>query len=114
MGFGMLSLPDVVQGASAREREEMEDYTCMAIEKVLTGFFPVEAYRDAGFSESQIAEVRAYRRGVAARNDYAVFRKRFRRDMHSSMVTNLTRIGLLTDRVRPRLAALGVELPTPV
>jgi hypothetical protein len=28
------------------------------------------------------------------------------------MVQNLARLGLLTDRVRPRLAALGVELPT--
>jgi hypothetical protein len=27
------------------------------------------------------------------------------------MVTNLVRLGLLTERVRPRLAALDVELP---
>ena len=31
--------------------------------------------------------------------------------MHTSMVTNLARIGLLPDRVRPRLASLGIELP---
>jgi hypothetical protein len=48
---------------------------------------------------------------VAARNDYAVFRKHFRREMHTAMVTNLARIGLLTERVRPRLTALGITLP---
>jgi len=111
MGFGMLALPAIVREASATERREMEDYTCMALEMVLTGFFPMEAYRDAGFSRAQIDEVRSYRREVAARNDYAVYRKYFRRDMHTSMVSNLARIGLLTERVRPRLAALGIELP---
>jgi hypothetical protein len=110
MGFGMLALPAVVREASEAERREMEDFTCLALEKVLTGFFPLEAYRDVGFSAAQIAEVRTYRRDAAARHDYAVYRKFFRRDMHASMVNNLVRIGLLTDRVRPRLAALGIEL----
>jgi hypothetical protein len=50
----------------------MEDFTCLALEKVLTGFFPLEAYQDAGFSRAQIDEVRNYRRDAAARNDYAV------------------------------------------
>ncbi len=110
MGFGMLALPAIVQDATAAERQEMEDFTCLALEKVLTGFFPREAYEDIGFSRAQIDEVRSYRRDAAARNDYAVYRKFFRRDMHASMVANLVRIGLLTDRVRPRLAGLGIEL----
>ncbi len=50
MGFGMLALPDIVREASDAERREMEDFTCVALEKVLTGFFPLEAYRDAGFT----------------------------------------------------------------
>jgi hypothetical protein len=111
MGFGMLALPAVVRDASASERREMEDFTCTALEKVLTGFFPMEAYRDIGFSRAQIDEVRSYRRDVAARHDYAAYRKYFRRDMHTSMVNNLARLGLLTERVRPRLTALGIELP---
>jgi P-aminobenzoate N-oxygenase AurF len=114
MGFGMLALPAIIRDAGAAERSEMEDITCLAIENVLTGFFPLEAYQDLGFSRAQIDEVRRYRRDVAARNDYAPFRKFFRRDMHGSMVTNLVRLGLLTERVRPRLAALGVELPAAV
>ena len=110
MGFGMLALPAIVRDATAAERQEMEDFTCLALEKVLTGFFPREAYEDVGFSRAQIDEVRTYRRDAAARNDYAVYRKFFRRDMHASMVANLVRIGLLTDRVRPRLAELGIDL----
>jgi ferritin-like protein len=112
MGFGMLALPDMVREASEQERREMEDFTCEAVEKVLTGFFPADVYRDLGLSPAQIGEMQAYRRDVAARNDYAVFRKYFRRDMHAAMVQNLARIGLLTDRVRPRLARLGVQLPS--
>ncbi|MGH7820967.1 MAG: hypothetical protein ACREQ9_14475, partial [Candidatus Binatia bacterium] len=111
MGFGMLSLPAVIEGASEAERREMEDFTCLAVEKVLTGFFPMEAYRDVGFSRAEIDEVRSYRRDAAGRKDYAGYRKVFRRDMHASMVNNLVRLGLLGERVRPRLAALGVELP---
>ena len=111
MGFGMLSLPNVVANATAREREELEDYTCYALEKTLIGFFPVEPYRDLGFSQAQITEVQRYRRETAAKNDYAPFRKYFKREMHGAMVTNLARLGLLTERVRPRLAAIGVSLP---
>jgi ferritin-like protein len=111
MGFGMLSLPEVVNNATAKEREELEDYTCFALETTLTGFFPLEPYRDLGFSRAQIDDVQRYRRETAAKNDYAPFRKFFKREMHASMVANLSRLGLLTERVRPRLAAIGVTLP---
>jgi para-aminobenzoate N-oxygenase AurF len=111
MGFGMLALPGVVAEASEGERRELEDYTCFALEKTLTGFFPLEAYQDMGFSRAQIDEIQQHRRRSAARNDYAPFRKYFKRDMHGSMVTNLARIGLLTERVRPRLERLGITLP---
>ena len=111
MGFGMLSLPKDVSEASEVERRELEDYTCFALEKTLLGFFPLEAYQDAGFSPAQIDEAKRYRRETAARNDYAPFRKYFKRDMHGSMVQNLARIGLLTERVAPRLEKLGVTLP---
>jgi hypothetical protein len=111
MGFGMLALPKVVKEASESERRELEDYTCFALEKTLTGFFPLEAYQDMGFSAAEMDEIRRYRRETAAHNDYAPFRKYFRKDMHSAMVMNLARIGLLGDRVRPRLEKLGISLP---
>ncbi len=111
MGFGMLSLPEVIAGASPAEREELEDYTCFALEKTLSGFFPLEAYQDMGFSRAEIDEAQRYRRETAARNDHAPVRKHFKREMHGAMIANLARLGLLTERVRPRLAALGVSLP---
>src|SRR5437660_8217563 len=111
MGFGMLSLPRVVSEASDTERRELEDYTCFALEKTLLGFFPLEAYQDVGFSPRQIDEVKRYRRETAAANDYAPFRKYFKKDMHTAMASNLARLGLLTDRVRPRLEKLGISLP---
>jgi hypothetical protein len=111
MGFGMLSLPKVVKDASESERRELEDYTYFALEKTLMGFFPAEAYQDMGFGPAEMDEVRRYRRETAKSNDYAPFRKYFRKDMHSSMVQNLARIGLLSDRVRPRLERLGISLP---
>jgi hypothetical protein len=111
MGFGMLALPKVIREASETERRELEDYTCFALEKTLTGFFPAEAYEDMGFGAAEMQEVRRYRRETAASNDYAPFRKYFRRDMHGSMVANLARLGLLTERVKPRLEKLGITLP---
>jgi len=101
MGFGMLSLRAWWPRLET-ERRELEDYTCFALEKTLTGFFPAEAYQDMGFSPAEMDEIRRYRRETAASNDFAPFRKYFRKDMHSSMVQNLARIGLLSDRVRPR------------
>ena len=111
MGFGMLSLPDVIANASEAERRELEDYTVFALEKTLLGFFPLEPYQDLGLRAAEIDEVKQYRRATAAHNDYAPFRKFFKRDMHGSMVQNLARIGLLTERVRPRLEKLGITLP---
>src|SRR5207247_954105 len=112
LGFGRVARPEVVNGAAPAERGDVEHSTCFAVEKTLTGFFPLEAYEDAGFSRAQIEEAKRYRRDVAARNDYAPFRKVFKRDMHAAMVGNLARLGLLTERVRPRLEKLGVTLPT--
>jgi len=37
MGFGMLALPKIVREATEGERREMEDFTCLAVEKVLRG-----------------------------------------------------------------------------
>src|SRR5262249_18835952 len=113
MGFGMLALPGIVQNATEAERREMEDFTCLAVEKVLTGFFPLEAYQDLGFSRAQIDEIRSYRRDAAARHHYAALREYFRRDMHAAMVNNLARLNPPTEQVRPALAPPGVSAPRP-
>ena len=110
MGFGMLSLPAVVEEARERERREMEDFAVWALVRTLTGIFPLPAYEEAGFSRAEIDEIKRLRRDRAAGGDETAFRKFFRRDLHTSLVRNLQRIGLLTDRVAPQLESLGISL----
>ena len=110
MGFGMLSLPDVVTQASERERHEMEDFTVWALVRTLTGIFPLPAYEEMGFSRAEIDEIKRLRRDRAAGGDETAFRKFFRRDLHTALVRNLTRIGLLTPRVAPQMESLGISL----
>src|SRR5262245_22702514 len=110
MGFGMLSLPAVVDGATEAERREMEDFAVWALNRTLRGIFPLSAYEEMGFSRSDIDEIKKLRRERAAGGDETAFRKLFRRDLHTSLVRNLQRIGLLTARVAPSLEALGISL----
>ena len=49
MGFSMLSLPEVVEEATASERREMEDFAVWALNRTLRGIFPLAAYEDMGF-----------------------------------------------------------------
>ena len=43
MGFSMLSLPAVVEEATAAERREMEDFAVWALNRTLRGIFPLAA-----------------------------------------------------------------------
>jgi hypothetical protein len=109
MGFGMLSLPAVVGEMTEAERHEIEDFTVWALARTLTGLFPAEVYREHGFSAADVDEIRRRRRERAA-GESVLFRRLFKRELHGSLVQNLTRIGLLTARVRPQLAALGIAV----
>jgi rubrerythrin len=110
MGFGMLSLPAVVAEATSAERDEMEDFAVWSLVRTLTGIFPLPAYEEIGFSRAEIDEIKKLRRERAAGGDETAFRKYFRRDLHTSLVRNLQRIGLLTPRVAPKLEQLGISL----
>ena len=111
MGFGMLSLPDVVGELSDRERMELEEITHFALVRTLTGQFPSAVYREVGFSEAEIAEIHGHRRQRAAGAEGSHFRKLFRRDLHGTLLANLQKVGLLTERMRPRLESLGIRVP---
>jgi hypothetical protein len=63
-----------------------------------------------GFGKSEIDEIRMMRRTRAAGGDETAFRKYFRRDLHQGLVRNLTKVGVLTPRIHPDLAALGISL----
>ena len=103
MGFGMLSLPEQVQAMSANERREMEDFTLHFLHGTLTGGFPKEAYLDMGFNNAEVENIRTLRRDRAQSGDYVVFRQLFKREMHSTLVHNLFRCGVLSQNIRDRL-----------
>jgi hypothetical protein len=110
MGFGMLSLPALVADATDAERRDMEEFAVWALNRTLRGIFPVGAYEDMGFGKAELEEIRQYRRERAAGGDETAFRKYFRRDLHQGLVRNLRKVGVLTERNAPDIAALGISL----
>ena len=103
MGFGMLSLPEMVQQMDEKERQEVEEFTVYFLRNTLTGGFPREAYLDMGFNNSDIENIRNLRRERAQNSDFALFRQLFKREMHSTLVNNLHRCGVLSATMRQRL-----------
>src|SRR6266851_4834813 len=110
MGFSMLSLPAVVEDATASERREMEDFAVWALNRTLRGIFPLAAYEEMGFSQNEIDTIRRFRRERAAGGEETAFRKFFRRDLHQGLVRNLSKVGVLSKRIAPDLEALGISL----
>ena len=103
MGFGMLSLPAQVAQMSSPERDELEDFTVYFLRKTLSGGFPKEAYLDMGFNKHEVEEIRNLRMERAQANDSTVFRQLFKREIHSTMVNNLHRCGILSETMRGKL-----------
>ncbi|HEX2441132.1 MAG TPA: ferritin-like domain-containing protein [Methylomirabilota bacterium] len=111
MGFGMLSLPDVVGQMTDAERAELEEVTHWALVKTLTGQFPEPVFREIGFGDAEIKAIHTHRRERAAGAEGSHFRKLFRKDLHGTLLANLQKVGLLTERIRPRLESVGIRVP---
>jgi len=111
MGFGMLSLPDVIGELTDAERAELEEVTHWALVKTLTGQFPEPVFREIGFGDAEIKAIHAHRRERAAGAEGSHFRKLFRKDLHGALLANLQKVGLLTERIRPRLESVGIRVP---
>jgi para-aminobenzoate N-oxygenase AurF len=111
MGFGMLSLPDVIRELTDAERAELEEVTHWALVKTLTGQFPEPVFRELGFGDAEIKAIHAHRRERAAGAEGSHFRKLFRKDLHGTLLANLHKVGLLTERIRPRLESVGIRVP---
>ena len=111
MGFGMLSLPDVIPQLTDAERAELEEVTHWALVKTLTGQFPEPVFRELGFGDAEIKAIHAHRRERAAGAEGSHFRKLFRKDLHGTLLANLHKVGLLTERIRPRLESVGIRVP---
>ena len=78
---------------------------------MLTGLFPTEVYQEMGFSPAEINEIQHVRKARAVGGESSFFRQTFKKDLHGTLVQNLARIGVLTDRVRPKLESLGIRVP---
>jgi para-aminobenzoate N-oxygenase AurF len=111
MGFGMLSLPGVIGDMTDAERAELEEVTHWALVKTLTGQFPEPVFRELGFGDAEIKAIHAHRRERAAGAEGSHFRKLFRKDLHGTLLANLQKVGLLTERIRPRLESVGIRVP---
>ena len=103
MGFGMLSLPEQVAQMSPEERTELEDFTVYFLRSTLSGGFPTEAYLDMGFNKAEISEIQDLRKQRAQGSDFTMFRQLFKRDMHSTLVNNLHRCGILSETMKGKL-----------
>ena len=84
----------------AQERQEMEEFTIYFLRNTLTGGFPKEANLDMGFNK---AEIRELRKEKAQSADFTMFRALFKKEMHSTLVNNLHRCGVLSDNMRVSL-----------
>ncbi len=109
MGFSVLSLPEQIAQLSDSERREVEDFSKEALRLVLSGQFPRAAYEAVGFTKSEIDGIQRYRVEVAKGTEQAMFRQLFRRDMHQQVVANMSKVGLLNDRIRSHLTDLGFD-----
>jgi rubrerythrin len=109
MGFSILSLPDEIRGFSGNDLREAEDFLREALELLFTGMFPQGAYEAVGFSGAEIQRVKQLRRAAFKSNEFAYFRRLFRREMHTQLVTNIKRVGLMTERAGGFLRELGID-----
>lgn len=111
MGFGMMSLPGQIGELSAQEVEEAEDFACVATAGLLQGQFPQEAYAAVGFSTAEIADIKKLRRQAAEKNEYAAFRQYFKKDFHAALWSNMSKVGLLSQRAIDKLGRMGICAP---
>ena len=109
MGFSVLGLPDTIASLSKSDLRELEDFTAEACRLVLRGQFPREAFERVGLSEHDIKEVERVRVENAKSNDYAYFRRTFRREMYTQVVSNMKKVGLMTERTAENLRKLGID-----
>ena len=109
MGFSVIGLPDMIASLSPSDFAELEDFTAEACRLVLRGQFPRPAFEKVGFSQAEIDEIQRYRVENAKSNDYVLFRQIFRREMYTQVVSNMKKVGLMSDRTRENLRKLGID-----
>ncbi len=96
--FGVNYLEEYIENLSEEEKEDraMFAYEACVISK--ERLFPTDVFRNYGWDENEAREF----------SNNAGFAAEFQRLLFSRVVPNLSRIGLLTDKVRPLYEKLGV------
>lgn len=111
MGFGMLSLPEQVTELSQQEIDAAEDFACEATAGLLQGQFPRPAYEAVGFSAAEIEDIKKMRFEAAQKSEYVAFRQYFKKDFHAALWSNMTKVGLLSERAIGTLGKMGIYAP---
>jgi len=109
MGFSVLGLPGMIASLSPSDMRELEDFTAEACRLVLRGQFPREAFERVGLTEHDIKEIERIRVENAKSNDDVLFRQTFRREMYTQVVSNMKKVGLMTERTAENLRKLGID-----
>ncbi len=99
--YGVLMLKEFYEQTTDRERREREDWAFELTLLMRNRFLAHEIYEE--FYEHEISRAEWDRR-----MEESGLMALFRRTMFKRIVPNLKRIGLLTDRVRPRYEQLGL------
>src|SRR5262249_3371959 len=99
--YGVLALQECFQGLTERERREREDWAVEVALLLRNRFLAWEFYEEHWAHAFRRAEWE--RLSLSSR-----LMGSFRQTMFKRIVPNLKRIGLLSDRIRPRYDALGL------
>ena len=91
------------------KRSQIKRITREAIVLVLSGQFPKEAYETIGMSGAEIERVKKVRKETAQSNDHTIFRRLFKREMHTTVVGNMKKVGLLNERMSGFLSEIGID-----
>jgi hypothetical protein len=99
--YGVVALQEATRGLTERERKEREDW-CFEVSLMLRNRFLAHEFYEENFAH---AMSRAAWDKVITESQLMSL---FRRSMFKRVIPNLKRIGLLSDRIRPRYAELGL------
>lgn len=98
VAFGLMSLADFYKQLSENERQEREDFAyeaCVLMRDRLDGR---EMWEKLGLPSKECIE----------HNNNSLIMRDFRQTLFSRIVPNLKKLGLLSDRIRPRYEEMGV------
>jgi hypothetical protein len=99
VAFGRIALKRAIAELSESERADYEDFVYYSSEVMASGFVPYPVFEECGIEVDDALLASIYG---------SEQRRRFRNDLFSVLLPHAKAVGLLTDRIRPKYAALGI------